>query len=115
MLRLGVLCAVLCVGFCTGLSVMVLLNLTCLQCLQHSFFEDLLNSYDLIRVNNIKPTTKVDLDTCSLFWSMATLIYESTQCNAAFITPSVEVVFIHMIKDLLKQVNPKDVVGFIAR
>jgi len=35
----------LCVGFCTGHFVMGLLNLTCLHCLQHSFFEHLFNLY----------------------------------------------------------------------
>ena len=40
-----VFCAVLCVGFCTGHSVMVPLNLTCLHCLQYSFFEHLFNLY----------------------------------------------------------------------
>jgi len=29
-------CVVLCVSFCTGRVVMVPLNVTCLQCLQHS-------------------------------------------------------------------------------
>ena len=40
-------CVVLCVGFCTGHFVMVPLNLTCLHCLQHSFFEHLFNLYYL--------------------------------------------------------------------
>ena len=34
-------CAVLCVCLCTGLFVMVPLNLTCLHCLQYSFFKHL--------------------------------------------------------------------------
>jgi len=38
-------CAVLSVGFCTGHFVMVPLNLTCLHCLQHSFFAYLFNLY----------------------------------------------------------------------
>jgi len=39
-------CAVQCVCFCTGLFVMVPLNMTCLHCLQHSFFEHLVNYID---------------------------------------------------------------------
>jgi len=38
-------CAVLCVGFCTVHFVMAPLNLTCLHCLQHSFFEHYFNLY----------------------------------------------------------------------
>ena len=38
-----VFCVVLCVGFCTGHFVTVPLNLTCLHCLQYSFFEHLFN------------------------------------------------------------------------
>jgi len=38
-------CVVLCFWFCTGHCVMVPLNLTCLHCLQHSFFERPLNLY----------------------------------------------------------------------
>jgi len=38
-------CVVLCVSFCTGHFVMVLLNLTYLHCLQHSLFEHLFNLY----------------------------------------------------------------------
>ena len=36
-------CVVLCVCLCTGHFVMVTLYLTCLHCLQHSFFEHLFN------------------------------------------------------------------------
>ena len=42
---LRVFCVGLCVGFCTGHIVMVLLNLTYLHCLQHSFFEHFFNLY----------------------------------------------------------------------
>jgi len=38
-------CVILCVFLCTGHFVMVSLNLTCLHCLQHSFFEHLFNLY----------------------------------------------------------------------
>ena len=38
-------CVVLCVCFCAGHFVMVPFNLTCLQCLQYSFFEHLFNLY----------------------------------------------------------------------
>jgi len=38
-------CVVLCVCFCTGHFVMVPLHLTCLHCLQHSFFKYLFNLY----------------------------------------------------------------------
>jgi len=45
-------CVVLCVGFCTGHIVMVLLNLTYLHCLQHSFFEFFFNLYILISIKS---------------------------------------------------------------
>ena len=38
-------CVVLCVSFCTGRFVMVPLNLTYLNCLQHSFYEHLFTLY----------------------------------------------------------------------
>ena len=40
------LCCYVSVFFCAGHFVMVPMNLTCLYCLQHSFFEHLLNLYD---------------------------------------------------------------------
>jgi len=45
LLRCTCFCVVLWVSFCTGHSVMVPLNLTCLQSLQHSLFEHLFNLY----------------------------------------------------------------------
>ena len=38
-------CVVLCVSFCTSHFVMVPLNLKYLHCLQHSFFEHIINLY----------------------------------------------------------------------
>jgi len=38
-------CIVLSICFCTGYFIMVPLNLTCLHCLQHVFFEHLFNLY----------------------------------------------------------------------
>jgi len=56
-------CVVLYVCLCTGYFVMVSLNLTCLHCLQHSFFEHLFNFviqliYPLAHLRNsiFKPT-----------------------------------------------------------
>jgi len=40
-----VLFCVFACGFCTGRFVMVPINLTCLHCLQHSFFQRRLNLY----------------------------------------------------------------------
>jgi len=45
-------CAFLCVGFCTGHFVMVPLNLNCLHCLQHSFFEH--HSINIIQNNSFQ-------------------------------------------------------------
>jgi len=47
LLYLGVVCVfvLFCLGFCTDHFVVIRLNLTCLHCLQHSFFEHLLNLY----------------------------------------------------------------------
>jgi len=76
MLRLGVL-HVLCVCFCTSHFVMVPLNLTCLHCFQHSFFEHLFNLYyQIIRTlvglnhtkfDNIKKTIVIRI---FLSWSV---------------------------------------------
>ena len=43
-------CVVQCVCFCTGHFVMVPLHLTCLHCLQHSFFEQLFSLYYIFRL-----------------------------------------------------------------
>ena len=62
-------CAVLCVCLCAGHIVIVPLNLTCLHCLQHSFFEHLFNLYFhdnqfFKRTDYIKHVIEYDLINC---------------------------------------------------
>jgi len=94
-----VFCVVLCVGFCTGHFVIVPLNLTYLQCLQHSLFKHLFNLYykSCVRTatifvaeigeppnaaqTNWEPYTREDVVQLSFPWLTRDLVLKKTRKN----------------------------------
>jgi len=81
-------CVVLCVGFCT-----VPLNLTCLHCLQHSFFEHL---FHLLRwPNSVSLTSSV----FSVVENHSSIYYDHNQSICVYVMKKFDLCSIGLVKE----------------